>query len=74
MTPMSAEEEIRLEAGTYCADMAAEAFFRGDFASATRWWIEAAQEANSVSAKRACIANAQEMWSYVPVVPATTVH
>lgn len=62
---MSAEEEIHFEAATYCAEMASEAFFRGDFASSSRWWIEAAQEANTVSAKRACIANAREMWHLV---------
>ena len=62
---MSAEDEIRFEAANYCAQMASEAFFRGDYVACTRWWIEAAGEAPSVTGKKACIANAIDMWALV---------
>lgn len=71
MAPMTAEQEIRLEAASYCAEQAAEAFWRADYAAACRWWIEASTEAVSVSGKRACIANAAEMWRLVPVAGVT---
>lgn len=65
MAPMTAEALVRFEAANLCAAMAADAFLRGDYVSASRWWIEAAQEATTVSAKKACIANAKDAWALV---------
>lgn len=65
LRPMTEGEIARFDTACIFAEQAADSFTEQDYKAASYWWIKAAEVANDIPAKKACIENAMLAWSLI---------